>query len=145
MIRLNPVAAAAGLLCLASSAMAQTSFFSSFTPLAASAGPIPVNGAGEATPLTLSSALFSQRTIADRVTQKAPAVRPSMHVAILTFDGFNELDSFVAAAILNRLRRFAPAAIEDGVGGRDTRGRRCILAPHDADENTDRGSRVAPC
>jgi transcriptional regulator GlxA family with amidase domain len=27
-----------------------------------------------------------------------------MQVAILTFDGFNELDSFVAAAILNRLR-----------------------------------------
>ncbi|WP_156254600.1 DJ-1/PfpI family protein [Sandarakinorhabdus oryzae] len=27
-----------------------------------------------------------------------------MHVAILTFDGFNEIDSFVAAAIINRLR-----------------------------------------
>lgn len=27
-----------------------------------------------------------------------------MQIAILTFDGFNELDSFVAAAILNRLR-----------------------------------------
>jgi transcriptional regulator GlxA family with amidase domain len=27
-----------------------------------------------------------------------------MQVAILTFDGFNEIDSFVAAAILNRLR-----------------------------------------
>ena len=27
-----------------------------------------------------------------------------MRIAILTFDGFNELDSFVAAAILNRLR-----------------------------------------
>ncbi len=27
-----------------------------------------------------------------------------MQVAILTFDGFNELDSFIAAAILNRLR-----------------------------------------
>ncbi|WP_242116183.1 DJ-1/PfpI family protein [Sphingomonas lacusdianchii] len=29
-----------------------------------------------------------------------------MQVAILTFDGFNELDSFVAAAILNRLRPY---------------------------------------
>lgn len=27
-----------------------------------------------------------------------------MQVAVLTFDGFNELDSFVAAAILNRMR-----------------------------------------
>ncbi|RKF23120.1 AraC family transcriptional regulator [Altericroceibacterium spongiae] len=27
-----------------------------------------------------------------------------MKIAVLTFDGFNELDSFVAAAILNRLR-----------------------------------------
>jgi transcriptional regulator GlxA family with amidase domain len=27
-----------------------------------------------------------------------------MRIAVLTFDGFNELDSFVAAAILNRLR-----------------------------------------
>jgi hypothetical protein len=26
-----------------------------------------------------------------------------VQVAVLTFDGFNELDSFVAAAILNRL------------------------------------------
>lgn len=28
-----------------------------------------------------------------------------MHIAILTFDGFNELDSFVALGILNRVRR----------------------------------------
>lgn len=27
-----------------------------------------------------------------------------MHIAILTFDGFNELDSFIAAGILNRMR-----------------------------------------
>ncbi len=27
-----------------------------------------------------------------------------MHIAVLTFDGFNELDSFIAAAILNRQR-----------------------------------------
>lgn len=27
-----------------------------------------------------------------------------MQIAVLTFDGFNELDSFIAAAILNRLR-----------------------------------------
>ena len=27
-----------------------------------------------------------------------------MHIAVLTFDGFNELDSFVAAAILNRMK-----------------------------------------
>ena len=27
-----------------------------------------------------------------------------MQIAVLTFDGFNELDSFVASAILNRMR-----------------------------------------
>ena len=27
-----------------------------------------------------------------------------MQIAVLTFDGFNELDSFIAAAMLNRLR-----------------------------------------
>jgi hypothetical protein len=27
-----------------------------------------------------------------------------MNIAILTFDGFNELDSFIAAGILNRLK-----------------------------------------
>ena len=27
-----------------------------------------------------------------------------MQIAVLTFDGFNELDSFIAASILNRMR-----------------------------------------
>ncbi|HAJ19141.1 MAG TPA: AraC family transcriptional regulator, partial [Rhodospirillaceae bacterium] len=27
-----------------------------------------------------------------------------MQIAVLTFDGFNELDSFIAAGILNRMR-----------------------------------------
>ncbi len=27
-----------------------------------------------------------------------------MQIAVLTFDGFNELDSFIPSAILNRLR-----------------------------------------
>jgi hypothetical protein len=27
-----------------------------------------------------------------------------MRIAVLTFDGFNELDSFVASAILNRVK-----------------------------------------
>jgi hypothetical protein len=29
----------------------------------------------------------------------------AMRVAVLTFDGFNEIDSFVAAAMFNRVRR----------------------------------------
>jgi len=33
-----------------------------------------------------------------------------MQVAVLTFDGFNELDSFVAAAIINRMKAFGWAA-----------------------------------
>jgi hypothetical protein len=28
-----------------------------------------------------------------------------MHIAILTFEGFNELDSFIALGILNRIRK----------------------------------------
>eukprot|EP01036_Dinobryon_divergens_P016710 gene16710-22669_t len=28
-----------------------------------------------------------------------------MHIAILTFDGFNELDSLIALGILNRIKR----------------------------------------
>jgi hypothetical protein len=34
----------------------------------------------------------------------AGSARSTMQIAILTFDGFNELDSFIASAILNRLR-----------------------------------------
>src|SRR5471032_2622499 len=30
---------------------------------------------------------------------------PSMHIAILTFEGFNELDSLIAFGILNRVKR----------------------------------------
>ncbi|MBT9494572.1 MAG: DUF839 domain-containing protein [Paucibacter sp.] len=64
------IAAAIGLLTLIAQAHSAT-HFSNFTPLGASAGPIPVGGAGEATPVTLSSVNFSQKTIADRATQNA--------------------------------------------------------------------------
>jgi transcriptional regulator GlxA family with amidase domain len=39
------------------------------------------------------------KDFADRRSKGMP-----MHIAVLTFDGFNELDSFVAAAILNRMK-----------------------------------------
>ncbi len=68
MFRKHSLALAVAALCTWS-AQAQTSLFSSFTPLPASAGPIPVGGAGEAAPLTLSSPLFSQNALADRTTQ----------------------------------------------------------------------------
>ena len=42
-----------------------------------------------------------------------------------------------------RLHGLAPAAIEDRVGGRDARGRRRILASHDADQHIDRRPGVA--
>ena len=67
----TPIALAFGLLALSTQAFAATSYFSNFTPLPASAGPIPVGGAGEATPATLSSPNFSQKTLADRATQNA--------------------------------------------------------------------------
>jgi len=69
MFQRTPVALALSLMVLGAPALAANSYFSNFTPLPASAGPIPVNGAGEATPITLSSPNFSQKTIADRTTQ----------------------------------------------------------------------------
>lgn len=59
----------AALLVIASSAQAADTLLDNFTPLAASAGPIPVGGTAEATLLTLSSPNFSQVIIADRTTQ----------------------------------------------------------------------------
>jgi len=34
-----------------------------------------------------------------------PCPQPAMHIAILTFDGFNELDSFIALGVLNRIKK----------------------------------------
>lgn len=52
-----------------SQAFAVNTEFDNFTPLTASAGPLPV--AGEATPITLSSPNFTQRSIMERNTQLA--------------------------------------------------------------------------
>jgi secreted PhoX family phosphatase len=49
--------------------LAVSTKFSDFTPLTASAGPLPIDGPEEATPITLSNAKWSQRTVADRRTQ----------------------------------------------------------------------------
>jgi len=67
MSRLHPLAAALALAFCAQTASAQT-LFSTFTPIAASvaAGALP-----EASPFVLSSANFSQRSVADRTTQLA--------------------------------------------------------------------------
>lgn len=40
-----------------------------------------------------------------------------MHIAILTFDGFNELDSFIPLALLNRLKPLGWSAELCGPGG----------------------------
>ncbi|MEQ1730363.1 MAG: alkaline phosphatase PhoX [Vicinamibacterales bacterium] len=52
-------------------ALAVSANFLGFTPLTSSAGPLPIGGPEEATPITLASARWSQRTIADRQTQHA--------------------------------------------------------------------------
>src|SRR4029453_14874564 len=44
--------------------------FTNFTPLTSSAGPLPVDGPEEATPITLPNPMWSQRTVADRRTQE---------------------------------------------------------------------------
>jgi uncharacterized protein len=69
MYQRTPIALALAAMTFAGPALAQTSLFSNFTPLTSSAGPIPVGGAGEATPVTLSSPNFNQRSLADRATQ----------------------------------------------------------------------------
>ena len=69
MFKRTPVALAFGLLALSHTAFAAGTYFDNFTPLAASAGPIPVGSPLEATPITLSSLNFSQRSIANRTTQ----------------------------------------------------------------------------
>ena len=63
----TPLAVAIGLLALSTQALAANSYFSNFTPLAASAGPT----ANEALPFTLSSPNFSQVSLADRTTQNS--------------------------------------------------------------------------
>src|SRR3954470_3505738 len=78
----------------------------------------------------------------DRASMPLPASPFWMHNDAL--DPMNQLKRAVAA-VLQRLRGLAPAAIENGVGGGDAGGGSCILASHDADENADRGSGVAPC
>ena len=50
-------------------AFAASTKFTGFTPLTSSATALPVDGPGEATPITLSNAKWSQRTLADRRTQ----------------------------------------------------------------------------
>jgi secreted PhoX family phosphatase len=50
-------------------AIAGITGFQLFRPLTRSAGPLPVGGTEEATPITLPNARWSQRTLADRATQ----------------------------------------------------------------------------
>jgi hypothetical protein len=51
--------------------VAEGTRFSDFTPMTSSAGPIPINDPGEATPITFGNPLFQQESIADRHTQLA--------------------------------------------------------------------------
>ena len=57
-------------------------------------------------------------------------------------DSVDQLEGAVVA-VLDRLRRPAPAAIQDGVGGGDFCCGRRVLAPHHADQDIERGSGVA--
>jgi uncharacterized protein len=49
--------------------LAVSTKFTDFTPLTSSAGPLPIDGPEEATPITLSNPTWSQRPLADRRTQ----------------------------------------------------------------------------
>ena len=69
MIKPSKLALAIAVALASSHAFAVNTEFDNFTPLTASAGPIPIGGAGEATPITLSSPQFSQRTLIERNVQ----------------------------------------------------------------------------
>lgn len=66
-----PLAVALSLVAASLPVLAVSTKFSAFTPLASSAPAIPVDDPAEATPITLSNAQFSQRSIADRRTQNS--------------------------------------------------------------------------
>jgi hypothetical protein len=57
-------------------------------------------------------------------------------------DSLDQLEGAVVA-ILDRLRRPAPAAIQDGVGGGDFCCGRRVFTSHHADQDIERGSAVA--
>src|SRR3954469_23553783 len=78
----------------------------------------------------------------DRASMPLPASPFWMHN-----DTLDPMDQFerTVPTILQRLRGLAPAAIENGVGGRDAGGGGGIVVSHDADENADCGSGVVPC
>ena len=59
-----------------------------------------------------------------------------------TLDSMDECKCCVVA-ILQRLGRFAPTAVENGVRGRYARRGRRVLASHDPGQNVDRGPGVA--
>src|SRR6202035_856715 len=61
-------------------------------------------------------------------------------------DALDFMDQFegAIAAVLDGLGGLAPAAIQDGVGGRYFGGRRRILAAHDADQDIQRRPGMAP-
>lgn len=71
MFRKSRIALSIGLALTAPAALVASSFFSSFTPLDATAPALPANDPLEATPFVLSSPNFTQKSIADRATQIA--------------------------------------------------------------------------
>jgi hypothetical protein len=60
-------------------------------------------------------------------------------------DALDSVDQFESAviAILDCLCGLAPAAVQNGIGCGNARGGRCILRPHDADKDIERGPGVA--
>ena len=62
-------------------------------------------------------------------------------------DALDSMDQLQGAVvtILERLRGFTPAAIEDGIGGGYARRRGRVLGAHDADQDVDGDAGVAAC
>jgi len=60
-------------------------------------------------------------------------------------DALDSMDQFesVVVAILDWLRRLAPATIQNGVGGGDPCWRWCLGVPHNADKHVQRGPGMA--
>ena len=60
-----------------------------------------------------------------------------------TLDAMNELER-AAIAVVDGLRRLAPATVKNGVGGRDPRRRRRLGVALHADQHVQRRARMAP-
>lgn len=65
----------------------------------------PTSYRARARPLTCMDRTLGSPSIVPKTASPAVCSQTPMHIAILTFEGYNELDSFVSLGILNRINK----------------------------------------